>query len=200
VYRGRIGSQIASPLLDVSDDGTMAHGWGSSAVDDEGTPSRKTVLVDHGVLRSYLGDRATATRFGGTSTANSRRASYTDLPYVRMTNTVVGAGDTDPGDIVGETTSGIYVAHLRGGSFNPGSGDFVFSTSEAWLIENGEITTPISNATIIGSAGDALLRIDAVGNDFEMVAGGRCGKRNQTIPVGFGSPTIRIRALTIGGH
>ena len=200
VYHGCVDQQIASELLTVSDDGRRAGGWGSAAFDDEAVPTGRTDLVRDGVLCGYLYDRASIGRHGGTLTGNGRRATYTDLPYVRMTNTVVQPGDDDPDDIIASTKRGIYVSLLRGGGFNPGTGDFLFSTAEARLIEDGRLTAPVTNASIVGSAREALLRVDAVGTDFEMVAGGRCGKRSQTLPVGFGSPTIRLRGMTIGGH
>ncbi len=200
VYRGCVDQRVASELLTVSDDGRRAGGWGSAVFDDEAVPTGQTDLVRDGVLRGYLYDRASIGRHGGTLTGNGRRATYTDLPYVRMTNTVVQPGNDNPSDIIASTKRGLYISLLRGGGFNPGTGDFLFSTAEAHLIENGRITAPVTNASIVGSAREALMRVDAVGSDFAMVAGGRCGKRLQTIPVGFGSPTIRLRGLTIGGR
>lgn len=201
VYSGREGSRVGAAGVNVVDDGTRSGGWGSAPFDDEGTASCVTELVHDGILLGYLSDRATVGRSAsGELTANSRRATYADPPFVRMTNTIVRPGDAHPSEIIADTDRGIFVGHLRGGGFNPGTGQFIFSTSEASLIERGRIVGPIRNATFVGNALDALIGVDGIGDDFELVAGGRCGKRNQTLPVGFGAPTVRIRGLTVGGR
>jgi TldD protein len=199
VFAGRIGERVASPLVTLVDDGTMAGEWGSAAIDDEGRPRRRNVLIDQGVLVDYMWDGQRARKEGRPSSGNGRRQSYAHLPMVRMTNTYLLAGDTDPDDIVAGTDRGVYVAHLGGGQVNTATGDFVFGMTEAYLIEGGRIGEPIREGNLIGNGPAVLAAIDAVGNDFAMGAPGTCGKDGQGVPVGDGVPTLRAHGLTVGG-
>jgi TldD protein len=198
VYRGRIGERCSSELINGVDDATIANGWGSYDFDDEGTPAARTVLFTDGVLQGFLQDRMRAARMGAAATGNARRESYAYPPIVRMTNTNILPGDTDPDAIVRDTEAGIYVTGLGGGQTNPASGDFVFGVSEGYLIEKGEVTTPVRGANLIGRAIDVMRSVDAVGSDFETWEG-VCGKDGQGAPVGSGSPTLRIGKITVGG-
>lgn len=199
VFAGRIGEQVASPLVTIVDDGTMADEWGTFAIDDEGTPSQRNVLIDGGVLTDYLWDQLRARKEGRPLSGNGRRQSYQHLPMVRMTNTYLTNGDSDPDDIVADTPNGIYVAHLGGGQVNTATGDFVFGMTEAYLIEGGRITEPLREGNLIGNGPKVLELIDAVGNDFAMGPPGTCGKDGQGVPVGDGVPTLRVAELTVGG-
>ena len=198
-FAGRQGEQVASPLVTLIDDGTMAPEWGSYAIDDEGHPAARNVLIEDGVLTDYLFDFLRARQAGRPVSANGRRQSYRHLPMVRMTNTFVTNGDADPDEIVRQTQHGVYIAHLGGGQVNPATGDFVFGMTEAYLIEGGEITEPLRDANLIGNGPEVLRNIDVVGNDFAMGSPGTCGKDGQGVPVGDGQPTLRVSALTIGG-
>jgi TldD protein len=199
VYRGKRGELVASPLVTVVDDGTMAGEWGTLTVDDEGYQTRRNVLIENGVLSDYMWDFLRARKEGRTPSGNGRRQSYMHLPMVRMTNTFVLAGDDDPDEIVRATDHGVYVAKLGGGQVNTASGDFVFGMVEAYLIENGEITEPLREGNLIGNGPQALRDVDRLGNDFAMGGPGTCGKDGQGVPVGTGQPTLRVKALTIGG-
>ncbi len=199
VFAGRVGEQVASPLVTLVDDGTMAGEWGAAGIDDEGRPRRHNVLIRDGVLVDYMWDELRARSEGRTSSGNGRRQSYAHLPMVRMTNTYLLAGESDPDDIVADTPSGVYVAHLGGGQVNTATGDFVFGMTEAYLIEDGRITEPIREGNLIGNGPAVLANIDAVGNDFAMGSPGTCGKDGQGVPVGDGVPTLRAHGLTIGG-
>ena len=199
VFAGRVGEEVATPLVTLIDDGTMAGEWGHFAIDDEGRQAAHNVLIDRGVLTDYMWDHLRARKEGRPSSGNGRRQSYQHLPMVRMTNTYISNGDDDPDDIVSGTESGVYVAQLGGGQVNTATGDFVFGMTEAYLIENGEITDPIRQGNLIGNGPEVLKLIDAVGNDFAMGSPGTCGKDGQGVPVGDGTPTLRVRALTIGG-
>lgn len=199
VFTGRVGDTVASPLVTLVDDGTMGPEWGSLAIDDEGRPAARNVLIDRGVLTDYMWDWLRARREGRASSGNGRRESYQHLPMVRMTNTYVTAGTDDPEEIVRQTPSGVYVAQLGGGQVNTATGDFVFGMTEAYLIEDGKITEPLRDANLIGNGPDVLCNIDALGNDFAMGPPGTCGKNGQGVPVGDGQPTLRVRALTVGG-
>ena len=198
VYRGRVGDLVASPLVTLVDDGTLGDNWGSAAIDDEGRPSQRNVLIEDGVLTDYMWDYLRARKEGRASSGNGRRQSYQHLPMVRMTNTYLLAGEEDPEEIVAQTPHGVYVAHLGGGQVNTATGDFVFGMTEAYLIENGRITEPLRDANLIGNGPDILGKIDAVGNDFGMCPG-TCGKDGQQVPVGCGQPTLRITGVTVGG-
>ena len=198
VYTGQIGQLVASPLVTLVDDGTIDTQWGTFAVDDEGHPASRNVLIENGVLTDYMWDFLRARKDGRPSSANGRRQSYRHLPMVRMTNTFVMNGTEDPDEIVAQTQSGVYVAKLGGGQVNTTTGDFVFGTVEAYLIENGRIEGPLRDANLIGNGPEILRRIDAVANDFAMEPG-TCGKDGQSVPVGCGQPTLRLTGITIGG-
>ena len=198
-FAGRIGERVAAPMVTLVDDGTMAGEWGHYGIDDEGKPAARNVLISDGVLTDYMWDRLRARKEGRASSGNGRRQSYQHLPMVRMTNTYIENGDADPDDIVADTPHGVYVAQLGGGQVNTATGDFVFGMTEAYLIENGEITAPIREGNLIGNGPEVLTRIDALGNDFAMGSPGTCGKDGQGVPVGDGTPTLRVTALTVGG-
>ncbi|MGH9288731.1 MAG: TldD/PmbA family protein [Acidimicrobiales bacterium] len=199
VFKGRLGQQVASPLVSLVDDGTMAEEWGCYAIDDEGTPAQRNVLIEDGVLTDYMWDHLRSRKEGRPRSGNGRRQSYQHLPMVRMTNTYLVGGDGDPAGIVASTDSGVYVSSLGGGQVNTATGDFVFGMTEAYLIEDGEITEPIREGNLIGNGPKVLVDIDAVGNDFAMGHPGTCGKDGQGVPVGDGVPTLRVKALTVGG-
>ena len=198
VFAGRIGEQVASPLVTVIDDGTMTHEWGTASIDDEGAPTRRNVLIENGVLTDYMWDYVRARKDGRASSGNGRRETYQDLPMVRMTNTYLTAGSEDPEAIISGTDRGIYCVQLGGGQVNTATGDFVFGITEAYLIEGGRVTEPIRSANLVGNGPAALLAVDAVGNDFETWTG-TCGKDGQGVPVSSGQPTLRVAELTIGG-
>lgn len=198
IYRGRVGDALASPLVTGVDDATVASAWGSFSFDDEGTPAQRTVLFEGGLLRGYLYDRLRAEEDGVPSSGNGRRQSYAHPPIPRMTNSYILAGESNPQDIVLDTASGVYVRAIGGGQVNPATGDFVFGVSEGYLIERGEITKPVRGANLVGRGIDILTAIDAVGDDFE-TREGICGKDRQGVPVGNGSPTLRITRMTVGG-
>ncbi len=199
VYRGKIGELVASPLVTLVDDGTMAGEWGAIGYDDEGHPSQYNVLIENGVLTDYMWDYLRARNEGHARSGNGRRQSYQHLPMVRMTNTYVLNGSEEPDDIVRATESGVYVAKLGGGSVNTATGDFVFGMTEAYLIENGQITEQLREGNLIGNGPAVLRDIDLLGNDFAMGSPGTCGKDGQGVPVGDGQPTLRVKSLTIGG-
>ncbi len=200
VFAGRVGELVASPLVTLVDDGTMGPEWGSFSIDDEGRPATYNVLIKDGVLTDYMWDFLRARKEGReTSSGNGRRQGYDYLPMVRMTNTYVLAGQEDPDEIIRQTPTGVFVAHLGGGQVNPATGDFVFGMTEAYLIENGEITEPIRDANLIGNGPEVLKNIDVVGKDFAMGGPGMCGKSGQSVPVGDGQPTLRVTAITVGG-
>ncbi|HWG73947.1 MAG TPA: TldD/PmbA family protein [Acidimicrobiales bacterium] len=199
VFRGRVGEQVASPLVTLVDDGTMGPEWGAIAIDDEGHRAGHNVLIDHGVLTDYMWDWLRARKEGRASSGNGRRESYRHLPMVRMTNTFVTNGTEDPDEIVRQTPHGVYVAQLGGGQVDTATGDFVFGMIEAYLIEDGRITEPLRDANLIGNGPAVLRGIDVVGNDFAMGWPGTCGKQGQGVPVGDGQPTLRVAALTVGG-
>jgi TldD protein len=198
VFRGRSGEQVASPLVTLVDDGTLAREWGAYAIDDEGAPARQNVLIQDGVLTDYMWDLIRARKEGREQSGNGRRETYQHLPMVRMTNTYLLSGEDDPEEIVRQTPYGIYCAQLGGGQVNTATGDFVFGMTEAYLIENGEITEPVRAANLIGNGPETLRRVDAVGNDFGTWPG-TCGKFGQGVPVSAGQPTLRVSELTIGG-
>ena len=183
VYEGKLGKRVAQPLLSAYDDGQMPNEWGSDAIDDEGTPTQKTLAIEEGKLTAYLYDRLRAERDGVASTGNGRRQSFRHLPIPRMTNTYIAPGDAEPGAIIGEVDQGFYAVSFAGGQVDPATGDFVFGVSEGYLIEGGKVTSPCRGATLIGNCLQALESIDAVGNDFWMKTG-ICGKGGQSVPVG----------------
>jgi TldD protein len=199
VYRGKVGEMVASSLVTLIDDGTMSGEWGAIGIDDEGHHSQKNTLIENGVLTDYMWDYLRARKENHRQSGNGRRQSYMHLPMVRMTNTFVINGTSEPDDIVKATKNGVYVAKLGGGSVNTASGDFVFGMTEAYLIENGEITEPLREGNLIGNGPQVLRDIDLLGNDFAMGNPGTCGKDGQGVPVGDGQPTLRVKSLTIGG-
>jgi TldD protein len=199
VFKGRKGQQVASPLVTLIDDGTVADEWGTTAIDDEGRPVQRNVLIEGGVLTDFMWDHLRARKEGRASSGNGRRQSYRHLPMVRMTNTYLAPGTDDPDDIIASTPRGVYVAKLGGGQVNTATGDFVFGMTEAYLIEDGRITEPLREGNLIGNGPEVLRTIDAVGNDFSMGGPGTCGKDGQSVPVGLGQPTLRVPSLTIGG-
>jgi TldD protein len=198
VYAGKLGEQVAQPLLSAYDDGKLGNEWGSEAIDDEGTPMQKTLVIEDGRLTSYLYDRLTAGRDGVASTGNGRRESFRHLPIPRMTNTYIAPGEATPEQLIASVQQGFYAVSFGGGQVDPATGDFVFGVSEGYLIEAGEVTRPCRGATLIGNCLEALTAIDGVADDFD-VKTGFCGKGGQTAPVGVGQGHVRIAAMTVGG-
>ena len=199
-FAGRLGERVASPLCTVVDDGTLLNRRGSLTVDDEGTPTGRNVLIENGILRSYMQDKLNARLMGVAATGNGRRESYSHLPMPRMTNTFMLAGPHDPAEIIASVERGIYAVNFAGGSVDITSGRFVFSTSEAYLIENGKVTRPVKGATLIGNGPEVMNKISMVGHDLELDHGvGVCGKEGQSVPVGVGQPTLRVDEITVGG-
>jgi TldD protein len=199
-FAGRIGQAVASPLCTVVDDGTLPGRRGSLSVDDEGTPSQCTVLIENGILKGYMQDKMNARLMGAAPTGNGRRESYAHLPMPRMTNTYMLAGPHQPDEIIASVDRGLYAVNFGGGQVDITSGKFVFSASEAYLIEGGRLGPPVKGATLIGNGPEVLTRVSMVGNDLRLDAGvGSCGKEGQTVPVGVGQPTLRVDELTVGG-
>ncbi len=199
-FSGRIGERVASPLCTIVDDGTLDRRRGSLNMDDEGTRTQQTMLIEKGVLKGYMQDKMNAELMGVESTGNGRRESYAHLPMPRMTNTYMLAGEHDPQEIIESVEKGVYAVNFGGGQVDITSGKFVFSASEAYLIENGKVTQPIKGATLIGNGPDVLTRVSMVGNDLKLDTGvGVCGKEGQSVPVGVGQPTLKIDSLTVGG-
>ena len=199
-FAGRVGTQVASPLVTLVDDGTVAGAWGNLAVDDEGHPATRNVLIQDGVLADYMWDGRSARKEAHAPSGNGRRETYKVLPMVRMTNTYLLNGDSDPDDVIASTERGVYVKRLGGGQVDTASGDFVFGMVESYLIEDGEITEPLRESNLVGNGPDVLAAIDAVANDFKLAdGGGMCGKDGQSVPVGMGQPTLRVAAMTVGG-
>lgn len=199
-FSGRLGQAVAAKGVTVIDDGTIDGRRGSLQVDDEGCPSQRNVLIENGILTNYLQDSLNARLMGRAPTGNGRRESFAHLPMPRMTNTMMLAGEYDPQEIIASVDHGIYAVNFGGGQVDITSGKFVFSMSEAYLIENGKITSPIKGATLIGNGPDVLHQVSMVGNDLALDPGvGTCGKEGQSVPVGVGIPTVRIDRLTVGG-
>lgn len=199
-FSGRMGQQVAAPGVTVVDDGTLINRRGSLTIDDEGTPSQCTTLIENGVLVNYMQDKLNAKLMGMQSTGNCRRESYAHVPMPRMTNTYMLAGQHDPEEIIRSVQRGLYAVNFGGGQVDITSGQFVFSASEAYLIEDGKITAPVKGATLIGNGPDVMKRISMIGNDLALDRGiGVCGKDGQSVPVGVGQPTLKIDALTVGG-
>lgn len=200
-FSDRMGQMVASPLCTVVDDGTIAHRRGSLNVDDEGTPTRRNVLIENGRLVGYLSDKLSARILKTASTGSGRRESYQHIPMPRMTNTFMLAGESDPEEIIRSVKRGIYCVNFGGGQVDITSGNFVFSASESFLIEDGRLTAPLRDATLIGNGPEALRWVSAVGNDLRLDEGvGICGKEGQSVPVGVGIPTIKIDRMTVGGR
>ncbi len=199
-FTGRIGERVASSLCTVVDDGTLPERRGSLNVDDEGTPTSCTTLIENGVLKGYLQDKLNARLMGVKPTGNGRRESFAHTTLPRMTNTYMLPGPHDPQEIIRSVKRGLYAVNFGGGQVDITSGKFVFSASEAYLIEDGKVTAPVKGATLVGNGPDVLTRVSMVGNDLMLDEGiGSCGKDGQTVPVGVGQPTLRVDALTVGG-
>jgi TldD protein len=199
-FSGRVGQRVAAKGVTVIDDGTIADRRGSLNIDDEGNTTQRTVLIEDGILKGYLQDSLNARLMGVAPTGNGRRESFAHLPIPRMTNTMMLAGEHDPQEIIKSVKKGIYAANFGGGQVDITSGKFVFSMSEAYLIEDGKVTRPIKGATLIGNGPDAMTRVSMIGNDLKLDPGvGTCGKDGQSVPVGVGQPTLRIDGLTVGG-
>ena len=199
-FSGRIGEKVASELCTVVDDGTLENRRGSLNIDDEGTPTNCTTLIENGVLKGYIQDKMNARLMGVAPTGNGRRESYAHLPMPRMTNTYMLPGQHAPEEIIASVDKGLYAVNFGGGQVDITSGKFVFSASEAYMIENGKVTYPVKGATLIGNGPDAMTRVSMVGNDLKLDEGvGTCGKDGQSVPVGVGQPTMRIDGLTVGG-
>jgi TldD protein len=198
VYAGRLGDQLAEPFVTAYDDGSRPNAWGSDGIDDEGTPTRRTTIIEEGRLTSYLYDVVTARRDGAERTGNGRRESFRHVPVPRMTNTFFAPGEATPEELIGEVERGLYAVSFGGGQVEPATGDFVFGVSEGYLIENGKVTAPVRGATLVGNGVEALRAIDGIAGDLD-IASGMCGKAGQSVPAGVGQPHVRIRELTVGG-
>jgi TldD protein len=199
-FAGLLGQRIASPGVTVVDDGTIPDRRGSLTVDDEGTPTNRTVLIEDGILVGFLQDRLNARLMGMATTGNGRRQSYAHTPMPRMTNTVMLGGEHTPEEMIRSVKHGLYAVNFGGGQVDITSGKFVFSASEAYMIEDGKVTAPVKGATLIGNGPDALTKVTMVGNDMALDPGvGTCGKNGQGVPVGVGQPTLKLAGLTVGG-
>jgi TldD protein len=198
VYAGRLGEELAEPLVTAYDDGRRANDWGSDGIDDEGTPTQRTTILENGRLVSYLYDVLRARKDGVHSTGNGRRESFRHLPMPRMTNTFFAPGEATPEELIEGVERGLYAVSFGGGQVEPATGDFVFGVSEGYLIEGGKVTAPVRGATLVGNGVEALRAIDGIAADLE-IATGYCGKGGQSVPAGVGQPHVRIRELTVGG-
>ena len=198
VYAGKLGEQVAEPFVTAYDDGHRSGAWGSDGIDDEGTPTRRTTIVEEGRLTSYLSDLLRARKDGVASTGNGRRESFRHLPVPRMTNTFFAPGEASSEDLIAGVERGLYAVSFGGGQVEPATGDFVFGVSEGYLIEDGRVTAPVRGATLVGNGLEALAAIDGIAADLD-IATGYCGKAGQTVPAGVGQPHVRIRRLTVGG-
>jgi TldD protein len=200
VFTGKMGQRVASPLCTIVDDGTVPNRRGSLNIDDEGTPTACTVLIENGILKNYILDKRNARLMGMQSTGNGRRESYAHTPMPRMTNTYMLAGESTPEEIIASVKKGLYAVNFGGGQVDITSGKFVFSASEAYLIENGKVTKPVKGATLIGNGLEVLNKVSMVGNDLQLDTGvGVCGKDGQSVPVGVGQPTLKLDIMTVGG-
>ncbi len=199
VFQDKMNQRIASPIVNAIDDATLAHEWGSRDIDDEGTPTQKIVLIQDGILKSYMVDRHNGRKLGLASTGSARRESYRYAPTSRMSNTFIAAGKDDPKDIIKSTPYGLYAKSMGGGSVDPASGEFNFSVQEAYLIKDGEVTQPVRGATLIGKGADILMKIDKVGNNLKM-SQGMCGSVSGSVPANVGQPMIRVSQMTVGGR
>jgi TldD protein len=199
-FAGMLGEKVAADGVTVVDDGTLAGRRGSLSIDDEGTPTNCTVLVENGVMKGYMQDKLNARLMGMAPTGNGRRESFAHLPMPRMTNTYMLPGERDPGEIIASVKRGLYAVNFGGGQVDITNGKFTFSASEAYLIEDGKVTRPVKGATLVGSGAEVLKRVSMIGNDLELDEGvGVCGKDGQSVPVGVGQPTLRIDSMTVGG-
>ncbi len=200
VFSNRIGERVASPGVTVVDDGTITDRRGSLTIDDEGTPTSRTTLIEDGILTGYMQDRQNARLMGMTPTGNGRRQSYAHIPMPRMTNTMMLAGERDPAEVLASVKDGLYAVSFGGGQVDITSGQFVFSCREAYKIENGKVGPAVKGAMLIGSGAEAMQKVSLIGNDLELDPGiGTCGKDGQGVPVGVGQPTLRLDAITVGG-
>jgi TldD protein len=199
-FSGMVGKRVASDKCTVVDNGTLPSRRGSINVDDEGSPTQNTVLIEKGILKGYLSDKLSAKLMGVPDTGNGRRESYAHIPMPRMTNTYMLAGDDSPEDIIRSVKRGVYAVNFGGGQVDITNGKFVFSASEAYMIENGHVTAPLKNCTLIGNGPDALTKVSMVGSDLQLDEGvGTCGKDGQSVPVGVGIPTLKLDSMTVGG-
>jgi TldD protein len=198
VYAGRLGDQLAQPGVKAYDDGRLEGQWGSDGIDDEGTPTQRTTVIEDGRLTSYLYDLIRARADGVASTGNGRRESFRHLPIPRMTNTYFAPGDATPEELIAGVKRGVYAVSFGGGQVEPATGDFVFGISEGYLIEDGKVTAPVRGATLVGNGIEALAGVDGIAGDLG-IATGYCGKGGQQVPAGVGQPHVRIRELTVGG-
>jgi TldD protein len=199
-FSNGVGKRVAAKGVTIVDDGTLQDRRGSLSIDDEGTPSQRNVIIEDGILTGYLQDRLNARLMGVAPTGNGRRQSHAHHPIPRMTNTFMLAGEHDPAEIIASVKRGIYAVNFGGGQVDTTSGKFVFSTTEAYLIEDGKIGAPVKGATLIGNGPDVLTRVSMVGNDLALDPGvGTCGKEGQGVPVGVGQPTLKVDGLTVGG-
>ena len=199
VFAGKLGQQIANPKVTAIDDGTIPGAWGSINIDDEGTPAQKNVLIENGILKSYMIDKFNARRMGMASTGSGRRQSFAYTPTSRMTNTYIAAGTDKNEDIIGSIEYGLYAAAMGGGSVNPTTGEFNFAVNEGYIIRNGEICEPVRGASLVGKGSDCIMNIDMVGTDMEM-AQGMCGSSSGSVPTNVGQPLIRVSSITVGGR
>jgi TldD protein len=199
-FSGLLGERVAAPGVTVVDDGTINDRRGSLSIDDEGTPTNRTVLIEDGILKGYLHDRLNARLMDMTPTGNGRRQDYAHMPIPRMTNTIMESGKDDPAEILASVKDGLYATSFGGGQVDITSGKFVFTCTEAYLVENGKVTSPVKGATLIGNGPDVLTKVGMIGNDMALDPGiGTCGKDGQGVPVGVGQPTLKIDELTVGG-
>jgi len=199
VYSGKVGTQVASPLVTAIDDGTIKGAWGSSVVDDEGTPTKRNVLIEKGVLKGYMIDRFGGLKMGEASTGSARRESYKYEPTSRMTNTFIDQGESDFDEIIEDTEYGLYAKYMGGGSVNPATGEFNFAVMEGYMVRGGKIAEPVRGATLIGRGFDVLKNIDKVGNNLAY-GQGMCGSVSGSVPVNVGQPTLRVKSITVGGR
>lgn len=199
VFAGKLGAQIASPLVTAIDDGTIPNGWGSANMDDEGTPTKRNVLIENGILKTYLVDRMNGRKMGAAVTGSARRQNYRFAPTSRMTNTFLAPGTSLPKDIIADTPYGLYAKQMGGGSVDPATGSFNFAVLEAYLIRDGKICEPVRGATLIGKGAEVLMQIDRVGNNLKR-AQGMCGSISGSIPTDVGQPMIRVKEMTVGGR
>ena len=199
VFAGKLGQMIANPKVTAIDDGTIPNAWGSINIDDEGTPAQRNVLIENGILKSYMIDKFNGRRMGMASTGSSRRQSYAHCPTSRMTNTYIAPGEDKNEDIIGSIEYGLYAASMGGGSVNPTTGEFNFAVNEGYIIRNGEICEPVRGASLVGKGSDCIKNIDMVGTDMDM-AQGMCGSSSGSVPTNVGQPLIRVSSITVGGR
>ena len=199
VFAGKLGQQIANPKVTAIDDGTIPNAWGSINIDDEGTPAQKNVLIENGILKSYMIDKFNGRRMGMASTGNARRQSFSYTPTSRMTNTYIAEGDDNNDDIIASMEYGLFAKEMGGGSVNPVTGEFNFSVNEGYMVRNGKICEPVRGAALVGKGSDVIMNIDMVGKDMEM-GQGMCGSSSGSIPTNVGQPLIRVSSITVGGR